>query len=104
MRARPTTFTMCRDFAKEFGVSSYEVKKAITGETYGWLDGAKDIPPQFTGWALSLDEVVEIMNQLQDYKWGMVSKLAKHYGVSVGTISHIKRMRLDYAQLIHKNL
>lgn len=104
IRSREVSVTMCRDLSREFGVSPSEIKKILTGKTYAWLPGAKEIPPQFTGWNLSPQEVEEIIEALKAAKWGDQMKLAKKYGVTPGQITHIKKMRLKYASLIHEEL
>lgn len=97
LRSRPITVTMCRDIAKEFSVSTEMIKALLTGETYSWVDGAINLPPQFTGWKLTPEQVEEIQEALKTAKWGDQGKLAKRYGVTQGTISHIKKMRLLYS-------
>lgn len=104
IRSREQSVTMCRDLAAEFGVSVSEIKRILTGETYGWLPGSKEIPAQFTGHNLTPEEVQEIVEALRTVKWGGQNKLAEKYGVTPGQISHIKKMRLKYAESIQKDL
>lgn len=40
---------------------------------------------------LTSTQVREIKRQFRHYKWGMVTKLAREYGVSTNTMSHIRR-------------
>src|SRR5690606_11382225 len=56
IRSREVSVTMCRDLSREFGVSPSEIKNILTGKTYAWLPGAKEIPPQFTGWKLTPEQ------------------------------------------------
>lgn len=91
MRSRPITTTMCRDLAVEFDVSVQFVKKALTGETYSWLDGAIELPPQFTSYRLTPSDLEDIREQLKNAKWGTQTRLAKKYGVTRDTISKISR-------------
>lgn len=96
IRSRPVNITMCRDLAQEFGVTASQIKNILTGKTYGWLPGAKEIPPQFSGYKLTPQDIEEIQEELKHSKWGTQTRLAKKYGVTRGQISHINNMRLKY--------
>lgn len=98
MRSRPVTNTMVRDLADEFGVGRSLVKRALTGEAYSWVPNPIELPPQFTGYKLTAEDVAEILVELENAKWGTQTKLAKKYGVTRGTISHINTARVLYAR------
>lgn len=98
IRSRELTNTICRDLAEEFDVSVSLIKGVLDGSRYAWLPGAREVPPQFTGYKLSPEQVSEIVRELSKAKWGTVTKLAKKYGVSKGTISHINNERVKYSR------
>lgn len=103
MRGRPITITMAKDLAKEFNVSVNTVKKALTGESYAWLPGAIELPPQYTGTRFTLEEVKDILKELENAKWGTQSRLAEKYGVHRSHISNIANGWIGYADTI-KNM
>lgn len=98
IRSRPKTVTMCRDLASEFNTTPDVIKRVLVGQSYGWLPGAAAIPPQFTAYKLSVEDFHEILSALEHAKWGTQTALAKKYGVTRGTISHINNNRLKYTQ------
>jgi transcriptional regulator with XRE-family HTH domain len=100
IRNRPLTITMCRDLAKEFGVTPSQIKSILQGDSYAWLPGARDIPPQFTGYKLTPDEVVYIAQRMENHKYGDQKKLAERFGVTRLTIANIKYRRRLYTDTI----
>lgn len=98
IRSRPLTVTMCRELSEEFGVDARKIKKALTGESYDWLPGAREIPEQFSSHKLTPEQVKEIVRRLESPFWGIQARLAEEFGVTKGTISHINNKRLRYSQ------
>ena len=98
IRSRPLSPTMCKELAIEFGTSTEVIKRALTGESYDWLPGARDIPEQFTAYKLTPEQVDDILTRAASGKWGIKTQLAKEYGVTKGHISHITNNRLKYTQ------
>lgn len=98
IRSRPLTNTMCRDLAAEFDISVQAVKRILSGESYSWLPGEVEIPPQFTSYSLSPEDVEDIVKRASTGKWGIQTRLAEEYGVHKTTISHIVKGRLKYTQ------
>src|SRR5690606_24616026 len=100
IRSREVSVTMCRDLSREFDVSPSEIKNILTGKTYAWLPGAKEIPPQFTRWKLTPEQVRDIIIRARNGKWGIKSRLAEEYGVSNALISEITNNKRLYAYLV----
>lgn len=98
IRSREVTYTMCRDLAEEFDCDPRAIKEILDGTRYGWIGGAIVVPPQFSSYKLTPEALQDILEQLSRPKWGTQTKLAKKYGVTRGTISHINKERVKYAQ------
>ena len=97
MRSLPMTSTICRELSRIHNVSATSIRNMLTGQTYWWVDGAVQVPPQHTAHTLTPEQVSEILNRLESGKWGINRQLAKEYGVKEATICHIKKNRLKYS-------
>lgn len=96
IRSREHSVTMCRDLAKEFGVSPTEIKNILVGKTYGWIDGAREIPPQWTAHKLTPKDVEEILEELETPWWGQMKYLSEKYGITRDSLYKIKSGSLKY--------
>lgn len=100
IRSRPLSITMCRDLAEEFGVTTSQIKSVLEGRSYAWIPGAREVPPQFTGYKLTHEEVVYIAKRMENHKYGDQKELAERFGVTRLTIANIKYRRRLYTDTL----
>lgn len=100
MRATPKTITMVRDLAKEWATSPGVMKRILNGQAYSWIENSIEVPPQFTGWRFTPEQVREILVELENPYWGQQTALAKKYGVHRTQINHIANNRRLYIETI----
>jgi hypothetical protein len=100
IRNSPVSNTMVRDLAEQYAVKPSLIKSVLSGESYGHLPGAIEVPPQFTGWILTAQQVKEIMLALEKPYWGIQAELAKKYGVKKAVISHINTGHVKYTDTL----
>lgn len=85
------TRTIVADVSKKYGISEDFARNILDGSVWKELPGARTIPRQKSRSKLSLQDILEIKEELQRDRYrGQVNDLARRYGVTHSQICHIK--------------